>query len=194
MCVLPITKFIGSHNPKENPNAIQGNTTGGIAILGQDDAANGTSTGVLGLASSSSGIGVMGEAISQTLGPAVGVYGTSAAPEGTGIVGGATGGNGIGGSFTGAPSVPGFSAGWGVVSLGGSSSTNSAAGVGGFFEGGDSAGPAGNGIQAFAGNGAGTLVSFPIAGVAGYGPNNADNLLSSFHSLRTGREFLARMD
>ena len=157
-------------------------TSNGIAVQGQDNG-SGTSTGVLGLSASPTGVGVEGEALSSSnngvgvlgtsAGPsgmgvagratsssaseATGVFGTSSPEFGIGVWGDATGIEGIGGLFYAGPSGSGLPGGNGVLADGGddTSSAGYGGGAGGYFMGGGSIkGTAGDGGDFIGGLGA----------------------------------------
>ncbi len=164
-----------------DPVAVNAATSNGTAVYGQDSGTNSTSTGVLGLSSSPTGVGVLGEANnSSSSSQGVGVYGTSASQTGIGVEGrasaasgefgigvygtaanllgigvegNATGAYGLGGLFYGGPSGS-ASGGSGLLAYGGAdtSSAGYGAGNGGTLQGGLSAnGQGGDGLDAYAG-------------------------------------------
>ena len=172
---------------------ILGGSTNGTGVVGTDIATSGSSVGVSGISSSPGGVGVSGQVNSpNTIGVGIGVYGTSSSTfGGIGVLGTATGYEGIGGDFDGGPSgsisgdafpgghgmvaqggadisSKGYGAGNGGVFVGGGS-TNGTGGDGGDFTGGSGA-TGGDGVYAAAGEITGSTITYPIGGVVGIGP------------------------
>jgi hypothetical protein len=141
-------------------------TSNGTAVQGQDTGSGSTSTGVLGLSVSPTGVGVVGEANNASISSqGIGVVGSSASPTGigvegestassgsfgigvlgiasnyagTGIEGVAGGVGGDGGYFTGGPPASNISAGSGVYAVAALDATSEGygGGAGGNFGGG----------------------------------------------------------
>jgi trimeric autotransporter adhesin len=154
-----------------NPVAVNAVTSNGTAVQGQD-LGSGTSTGVLGLSGSPTGVGVEGEATaSSSSSSGIGVLGTTASPAGVGVVGQATWSNtspqlGIGVYGTSATILEGIGV-WGYAT--------GADGIGGLFYGGPSGSELmGNyGVQASGGGDASS---------EGYGGGGGGNFLGGSSS------------
>ncbi|MFZ0761237.1 MAG: hypothetical protein WAM69_14915, partial [Candidatus Sulfotelmatobacter sp.] len=144
-----------------NPVGVSAVTSNGTAVQGQD-LGSGTSTGVLGLSGSPTGVGVEGEATSSS-GSGIGVLGTTASQSGTGVVGQATS------SDAGVLGVYGTSAGLGGIGVSGNAT--GIEGYGGLFFGGPS-GSSGGGLYAggrgvVGSGGADTSSAGSVAGAGG---------------------------